>query len=255
MIRPVCAILAVLIASHAASLILQPSTPNNHTNAYLTLNNGTLTIPPLDPRFRISPSFNPNFLPPIPTLMIILDYMVEIAYEDFSKEIAAQDWVVPSYPQVQITTEEPIKAKFLLCGIFAGVEYMVRWNRFHEALLTITWERTRVGQVWVVLAGSTMPGLSSSASDETHSTTDLFTIRDSPTNTSNTPPSSQLPTTSTPNFQIRFSLIIDSLPLFRPPAPPSSSPPTPPSYTWPPIPLPIPSTRCQTSQPDPPSAI
>ena len=161
MLQSLALILSSILAIKATAVLPQTPTSINVKDAYLALDNGSLGAGP-DPRFSVVPSFNEGFLPPNATLVNVLYVLAGIADVDIKSNIQQQAWSDADFPQVEIITTSALKAVNLLFGIFAGIEYMVRYNRFYEVSLTLKWEKKTIGRIWIVLPG--FDGLPSSNS-------------------------------------------------------------------------------------------
>ena len=152
MLRSLALGLSSVLAINTAAVLPRLPTSVNITDAYLALDDGSLSLDP-DPRFSVSPSFHGGFLPPIPTLMNVLYVLAEIAYGDINSKVRQQSWSTAGYSQIEIVTTEALKGVNLLFGLFTGIEYMVKFNRFNEVLLTLSWEKITIGRIWMVLPG------------------------------------------------------------------------------------------------------
>lgn len=150
MCQPVLLILMGLTAIHAIA-ISPPPISLNVADSLLTSKNVTLRSD-LPDSFHVIPSIGAEFLPVNPTLVSILQFMAELSYRDHNESVAADTWSVPDASDVTIVTEEAIQAKYLLWGVFAGIEYMIKYKRFHEVFLTLRWESEKVGEIWLVLS-------------------------------------------------------------------------------------------------------
>lgn len=191
MLQPLTPILLGITAIHAANKISIPPISIDTTDAYLVLDDNVLSANLPDPRFHVSSSFDAGFLPPVPTLMGILFFVAEMAYGNINATVPANTWTASGHPQVEIITVGPTEAKYLLFGVFAGIEYMVKYNRFQEVLLTLRWERSVVGRIWIVLPGYASLGLpaNDTVTNKTMQRPDpsppaIYSVRDIDTNAS-----------------------------------------------------------------------
>jgi len=155
MCQPIIVILAGLTAVYATP-VLQPPISLSVTEPSLAANNVTFRSGFPDPRFRVSPSIGADFIPVNPTLLSILFFMAGMSYRDHNESVAANAWTAPGAPEVVIATEDVIQAKYLLWGAFAGVEYMIKYQRFQELLLTLRFEREIVGRIWILPPNSVL---------------------------------------------------------------------------------------------------
>ncbi|KAL6713660.1 hypothetical protein ACLMJK_009125 [Lecanora helva] len=176
MLGSISVLLLSSTAFHAVGALPQASTSTNTTNAYLAIDSEVLGNDMPDPRFSVDTTFEPDFLPPIPTLMSVLVFMGEMAYTDFNARVPARTWIAPGYPDIEISTIGPIKAKYLVFGVYAGIEYMIKYNRFHEVMFTMRWNKQMVGRIWMTLPGFAVPGLPANGTFSGNSTeqTDAF---------------------------------------------------------------------------------
>lgn len=156
------------LAAVQAATVSRPSVTPSNVAPLLALNNATISADIIDPRFHVSPTFGAGFISVNPTLMNILYFMADMAYRDHNELVAPVTWSDPSFPEIQIVTDDTHQAKYLLWGIFDGIQYMVKYNRFHETLLTLTWEKEVVGKIWILLA---KPGLSLASGNATSNST------------------------------------------------------------------------------------
>lgn len=144
MCQPISLILMGLTAIHATAISL------NVADSLLTSMNTTLRSGLPDARFHVSPSIGAELLPVSPALVNILHFMAGLSYRDHNESVAANTWNAPDASDVTMVTQEAIQAKYLLWGVFAGIEYMIKYKRFHEVLLTLRWESEKVGEIWLL---------------------------------------------------------------------------------------------------------
>ena len=110
-------------------------------------------------RFKIILHFDSPFLPINPTLASIIYFMSEVARSDFKQQILPRKYSSPMYPQIEITCHTPIEARFLLWGIYLAATDMVKYTRFNNVVINLSWDNTLVGQISLLVNTSvTLPG-------------------------------------------------------------------------------------------------
>ncbi len=145
-----CFFILMGLTAIRATAISRPPITTKVADSLLASNNITLTSGRPDARFHVSPSIGPELLPINPTLVNILHFMAELACKDHNESVAADTWSTPDASEVTIVTQEAIQTKYLLWGIFEGIEYMIKNKRFHEVFLTLRWESEKVGEIWLM---------------------------------------------------------------------------------------------------------
>lgn len=100
-----------------------------------------------DRRFRVDLGFDAPFLPVNATLVNIMHFMSIVARTDTDEDIQPRTYSAPMYRQVQITTCARTEARFLLWGIYLAAIDMVKFSRFHNAMVKLYWENSLVGQI------------------------------------------------------------------------------------------------------------
>ncbi len=125
-----------------------------------------------DARFKVSLSTDLTFLPVSSTLMNILYFMSLIATQDFTSELQPRTYSTPDYRDVEITTYAWTETRFLLWGVFSGINYMIEFIRFHDMKMDLFWEGKLVGRMKIAvkkslgLAGNPVAQLNSTGNDE-----------------------------------------------------------------------------------------
>lgn len=165
--------LSIILRVTQAISIPQLSNPTEATSQLLTLNNATLGSDSPEDRFHTSTSIGPGFLPVNSTLLNALSFLADMSSRDHDEIVPANIWVAPGAQDVRITTEDDYQAKYLLWGVYQGLEYMIHNKRFNEALLTLKLDQEIVGRIWIVLASDPLLGLASN-----HSTQSVTQHRD-----------------------------------------------------------------------------
>lgn len=160
MCRPVF-ILSIIFRAIQAISIPQLSNPTDATNQLLTLNNTTLGSDSPETRFHTSASIGPTFVPINSTLVNALFFLAEMASRDHDEIVPADTWIAPNTSEVHITTEDDIQAKYLLWGVYQGLEFMIHNKRFHEVLLTLRFDQEIVGKIWIMLLPNPLLNLAS----------------------------------------------------------------------------------------------
>lgn len=108
-------------------------------------------------RFRAELNFDAPFLPINATLINVLYFMSIVGRGDFDEYLQPRTYSAPMYGQVQIKTYEWTEARFLLWGIYTAATDMIRFGRFHNAIVKLYWDNSIVGQINLTVK----PGISS----------------------------------------------------------------------------------------------
>lgn len=98
-------------------------------------------------RFRAELSFDAPFLPINAILINVLHFMSIVGRDDFDEYLQPRTYSAPMYGQVQIKTYEWTEARFLLWGIYTAATDMIRFSRFHNAIVKLYWDNSIVGQI------------------------------------------------------------------------------------------------------------
>ena len=110
-------------------------------------------------RFKIILHFDSPFLPVNPTLVSIIYFMSVVARSGFEEQLPPQKYSSPMYPQIEITCHTPIEARFLLWGIYLAAADMVKYTRFNNVIINLSWDDKLVGQISLLVNTSiTSPG-------------------------------------------------------------------------------------------------
>ncbi len=165
MFQPILLILFGSTVIHATN-VPPPPISLGVTDSLLASRNATLDLDRPDYRFHVTPLIGSELIPHTPTLMSILYFMAELSSKDHNDFVAPNLWNAPGASEVTIVTRGTIQAKYLLWGVFAGIEYMIKYSRFHEVLLRLRWESMIVGEIWLVPSKS-IPNLAVNTSTQT----------------------------------------------------------------------------------------
>ena len=141
-------------ALHAAAIFQKSDVTLNATTSLLAATDGTLGVNPPSPDFRVVPQFDSDLLPSDATLMGVLFFMSEMAYGDYYEAIESGVWSAPGYPDINIITWETVSAKYLIWGVFWGIEYMAKNNRFNAVQFTMKIKDEVVGHLRISLPPS-----------------------------------------------------------------------------------------------------
>lgn len=143
-------VLSTIFRAIQAISIPQLSNPEVAPNQLLSLNNATLGSDSPESSFDTSTVIGPEFLSIDATLMNALYFLAEMSSRDHDELVSATTWIAPNFDEVRITTEDDIPAKYLLWGVYQGLEYMIHNKRFDEVLLTLRFDQEIVGKIWFV---------------------------------------------------------------------------------------------------------
>lgn len=100
-----------------------------------------------DDRFKVALNFSAPLLPINATFLAILQFMSDVARDEFDEPVHPAIYDTPQYPQVQIATYTWTEARFLLWGIFYAAREMVYYARFNAVVAKLCWENKMVGQI------------------------------------------------------------------------------------------------------------
>ncbi|KAL2038456.1 hypothetical protein N7G274_008795 [Stereocaulon virgatum] len=149
---------SLAVAESATSTLLYNSTK---TIDYILPTLNTIAASGVDPRFDIGYTFDTPVLPVTPCLMNALAAVSELAVEDFTGNVTPRTYTLTDYPSVSIVTDATVTSKtieirFVLWGIWKGIQYMISRNNFRNALLTLMWKGALVGYVFIIRSGTVL---------------------------------------------------------------------------------------------------
>ena len=151
-------LLSLAVAKSATSILLHNSTK---TINYIVPTLNTIAANGVDPRFDIGYTFDTPVLPVTPCLMNALAAVSGLAVENFSGNVTPRTYTLADYPSVSIVTDATVTSKtieirFVLWGIWKGIQYMILSDQFRNVLLTLMWKGAVVGYVFVVRSGTAL---------------------------------------------------------------------------------------------------
>ena len=100
-----------------------------------------------DDRFRVRASIDASLLPVDATLMNVLHFMSVIAKKGYNQQLDPRTYSARDYRQVQISSYAVTEVRFLLWGLYLGIQEMLGVARFHGTKLDLYWEGEPVGQI------------------------------------------------------------------------------------------------------------
>jgi hypothetical protein len=151
-------LLSFAVAKSATSTLLHNSTK---TIDYIVPTLNTIAANGVDPRFEIGYTFDTPVLPVTPCLMNALAAVSELAVKNFTGNVTPRTYTLTDYPSVSIVTDatatlKTIEIRFVLWGIWKGIQNMISSDQFQNALLTLMWKKAVVGYVFVVRSGTAL---------------------------------------------------------------------------------------------------
>lgn len=82
--------------------------------------------------------------------MNVLYFMSLMSAQDSNKQLQPRTYSTPYYRDVEIRSYAYTEARFLLWGVYFGVEYMAKYLRFYEVSVELFWEERLVGKIKIL---------------------------------------------------------------------------------------------------------
>ena len=157
------------ISTVSSSAIANPVEHLNLTESLLPLNATSLSA--LDPRFHITRTFGSINVPATSCLMNAVEAMADLALSRYDDRVDPKTYNLQKYPDVKITIQAVpagglLKTSYVVWGLYGGIGYMVRNNRFQCVKFYLRWNGDLVGLIDIDKVG---PQLSIAGSNQSQS--------------------------------------------------------------------------------------